>query len=77
MSRSATAVQLGQQQYAGGEHRFRDVGQIASITQTKETPTEELWTPDGAVGELPPIDGAFYGDFGMAPTYQASASRTS
>lgn len=47
------------------------VGQIDSITQTKETPPA-LWTPDGSVDGLPPIEGAFYGDFGMAPTYQAS-----
>ena len=47
------------------------VGQIDSITQTKKTPSD-LWTPDGSVDGLPPIDGAFYGDFGMAPIYQTS-----
>ncbi|WP_168214913.1 hypothetical protein ACRDU6_22665 [Mycolicibacterium sp. ELW1] len=48
------------------------VGQMDSITNSKSGDT--LWTPEG----LPkpdspaPIDNAFYGDFGMAPTFSAN-----
>ena len=40
------------------------VGQMNSITGKASEP---LWTPTGS--SAPPIDNAFYGDFGMAPTY--------
>jgi hypothetical protein len=48
------------------------VGQIDNIDRVPPQGGDEvaLWTPDGAVNGVPPIDGAFYGDFGMAPTYQ-------
>lgn len=49
------------------------VGQIDSITNTKTG--DVLWTPDGLpkFDSPPPIDNAFFGDFGMAPTYQANS----
>ena len=42
------------------------VGQTASVVDTKKTPAEQLWPlPSGT--SPPPIEQAFYGDFGMAP----------
>ncbi len=43
------------------------VGQMNSITDEADEP---VWTPTGS--SVPPIDNAFYGDFGMAPTYGAN-----
>ncbi len=43
------------------------VGQIDTITNKDG---QQVWSPIGSVA--PPIDNAFYGDFGMAPTYQAN-----
>jgi hypothetical protein len=43
------------------------VGQMNVITDKSGEP---LWTPAGS--SAPPIDNAFYGDFGMAPTYGAN-----
>jgi len=45
------------------------VGQMTSIAYTNG-PT--LWTPEGMVGVKPPIDSAFYGDFGMSLAYANS-----
>lgn len=44
------------------------VGQMDSITNKDGQP---VWTSAGSAA--PPIDNAFYGDFGMAPTYQANS----
>ena len=42
------------------------VGQTTAIVDTKYTPAEQLWPlPSGT--SSPPIEQAFYGDFGMAP----------
>ena len=42
------------------------VGQTTAISDTKYTPAEQLWPlPSGTIS--PPIEQAFYGDFGMAP----------
>ena len=42
------------------------VGQTTSVIDTKHTPAEQLWPlPSGT--SPPPIEQAFYGDFGMAP----------
>ena len=42
------------------------VGQTTAIVDTKYTPAEQLWPlPSGTTS--PPIEQAFYGDFGMAP----------
>jgi hypothetical protein len=42
------------------------VGQTTSVVDTKKTPAEQLWPlPSGT--SPPPIEQAFYGDFGMAP----------
>ena len=47
------------------------VGQITSITNTNSGTA--LWTPDGeATPGTPPIEGAFYGDFGMSLAYAKS-----
>lgn len=48
------------------------VGQMDRIKDG--TTGQELWTPHGVPHPTspPPIDNAFYGDFGMAPTYQAN-----
>ncbi|WP_179470966.1 hypothetical protein [Mycolicibacterium vinylchloridicum] len=48
------------------------VGQMDSITNTKTG--DVLWTPSGLPksDSPPPIDNAFYGDFGIAPTYSAN-----
>jgi hypothetical protein len=43
------------------------VGQMNVITDKSGEP---LWTPAGS--SAPPVDNAFYGDFGMAPTYGAN-----
>ena len=42
------------------------VGQTTSIIDTKHAPAEQLWPPPGGTS-LPPVEQAFYGDFGMAP----------
>ena len=42
------------------------VGQTTSIVDTKYTPDQELWPWASGTG-APPIEQAFYGDFGMAP----------
>jgi hypothetical protein len=42
------------------------VGQTTAIIDTKYTPAEQLWPSPGGTGP-PPIEQAFYGDFGMAP----------
>ncbi|AQT80212.1 hypothetical protein B1R94_14485 [Mycolicibacterium litorale] len=42
------------------------VGQMDSITNGQKS----LWTPDGS--NTPPIDGAFYGDFGLAQPYEVN-----
>ena len=46
------------------------VGQMTSITNTNGGAA--LWRPDGNDGGQPPIDGAFYGDFGMSLAYADS-----
>lgn len=47
------------------------VGQITSITNTNGGAA--LWTPDGETTPgTPPIEGAFYGDFGMSLAYAKS-----
>ncbi|WP_163750038.1 hypothetical protein [Mycolicibacterium helvum] len=48
------------------------VGQMNSITDSKTG--DVLWTPNGlpTPSSPAPIDNAFYGDFGMAPTFQAN-----
>lgn len=43
------------------------VGQTTSVVDTKYTPAEQLW-PQPAGAGAPPIEQAFWGDFGMAPT---------
>ncbi len=43
------------------------VGQMTSISNTNTG--QSLWTPGGEVGGQPPVDGAFYGDFGMSLVY--------
>lgn len=49
------------------------VGQMNSITDSNSGDT--LWQPSGLPkhDSPPPVDNAFYGDFGMAPTYQANS----
>jgi len=42
------------------------VGQTTNIVDTKYTPHEQLW-PLASGTSAPPIEQAFYGDFGMAP----------
>lgn len=42
------------------------VGQTTSVIDTKHTPAEQLWPPPSGTSP-PPIEQAFYGDFGMAP----------
>ena len=42
------------------------VGQTTNIVDTKYTPAEQLW-PLASGTTSPPIEQAFYGDFGMAP----------
>jgi hypothetical protein len=48
------------------------VGQMNSITDSKTG--DVFWTPNGlpTPSSPAPIDNAFYGDFGMAPTFQAN-----
>jgi hypothetical protein len=48
------------------------VGQMNSITDSKTG--DVFWTPHGlpTPSSPAPIDNAFYGDFGMAPTFQAN-----
>ncbi|MGV0990699.1 MAG: hypothetical protein ACOYB7_00450 [Mycobacterium sp.] len=48
------------------------VGQIDSIQKLKPNGDVEktLWGPDGST--TPPVDGAFWGDFGVAPSYSTS-----
>ncbi|GAY14077.1 hypothetical protein [Mycobacterium sp. shizuoka-1] len=43
------------------------VGQMDKIVDGKDT---TVWTPDGSPDGTPPIDGQFYGDFGVAPSYE-------
>lgn len=47
------------------------VGQMNNIEQVNPNTGEvtELWTPDGQAQAYPPIDKAFYGDFGVSPKY--------
>ncbi|WP_319432041.1 hypothetical protein [Mycobacterium sp. RTGN5] len=49
------------------------VGQMNSITDSKTG--DVFWTPNGlpTPSSPAPIDNAFYGDFGMAPTFQANS----
>lgn len=42
------------------------VGQATSITDTKDSPPAQLW-PLPSDTSTPPVNKAFYGDFGMAP----------
>ena len=43
------------------------VGQTTSIVDTKHPPVQHLWPPASGTSAPPPIEQAFYGDFGMAP----------
>lgn len=47
------------------------IGQMSSIVQTSPSGVTEsiLWDSAGSTSSLPPIDGAFYGDFGMSSMY--------
>lgn len=44
------------------------VGQMDSITKGKDT----FWTPEGPTSQTPPIQGAFYGDFGASLKYSSN-----
>jgi hypothetical protein len=47
------------------------LGQMDSIVKVNENTgaVTTLWGPDGEANGVPPIDGVFFGDFGMAPKF--------
>ncbi len=48
------------------------VGQMDQISVVKDGKTEVVWDPAGSVDGKPPVDDAFYGDFGAAPSYEGN-----